>query len=404
VLFTLWRCYTRYIAVLDPVELRIVDLSKALSDYVIRIRRDIHSYPELAFEEVRTSKLVEEELRSAGFEVVRVAKTGVVGILKAREGKVVALRADMDALPIQEENDVPYRSKVPGKMHACGHDAHVAMLLGAAKVLAEIKDSLSGTVKLIFQPAEEKNAGAKLVVEEGAVDDVNAIFGIHVWSELQSGVIATRRGPMNASSTSFVIRIKGRGGHAAHPELTNDPTAPAVDIYNAIQKVVTRNVDPFSPVVVSTPRFEASKASNVIPDQVEIYGTLRTFDMALRDKILARIEQVVKHYAAAWECEGTLEVGEITYPPVVNTPELADFVLSVASKIGPTAEATMSMGAEDFSFYLQKVPGAFISLGVRNENKGIVYPHHHPKFNVDEDALWRGTALHALLAYNYLKK
>lgn len=388
---------------LDTVELGIVNLSKALSDYIVRIRRDIHAYPELAFEEFRTSKLVEEELRSAGFEVLRVAKTGIVGVLRAGKGKVVALRADMDALPIQEENDVPYRSKVPGKMHACGHDAHVAMLLGAAKVLAEIKDRLSGTVKLIFQPAEERGAGAKFVVEEGVLDDVNAIFGIHVWSELPSGVIATRRGPMNASSTSFVIRIKGKGGHAAHPELTKDPTAPAVDIYNAIQKVVTRNVDPFSPVVVSTPRFEASKASNVIPDQVEIHGTLRTFDMALRDRILARVEQIVKYYAAAWECEGTLEVGEITYPPVINTPELADFVLRVASKIGPTAEAPMSMGAEDFSFYLQKVPGAFISLGIRNESKGIVYPHHHPKFDVDEDALWRGTALHALLAYNYLR-
>jgi amidohydrolase len=389
--------------VLDPVESRIVELSKSLSDYVIRVRRDIHSYPELRYEEFRTAQLIEGELRSIGVETRRVAGTGVVGLIRGRGSRVVALRADMDALPIQEENDVPYRSRVPGKMHACGHDAHVAMLLGAARVLSEVREELRGSVKLIFQPAEEGGAGAKRIVEEGELEGVGAIFGLHVWSELPAGVVATRGGPMNASSTSFVIRIKGLGGHAAHPELTRDPTVPAVDIYNAIQKVVARAVDPFTPVVISTPRFEASKASNVIPDVVEIYGTLRVFDLALRDRILARLESIVKHYSAAWDCEGSLEVTGIPYPPVVNNPELASFALAVASELGPTAEAPMSMGAEDFSFYLQKVPGAFIILGIRNEAKGVVYPHHHPKFDVDEGVLWKGTALHSLLAYRYLK-
>lgn len=389
---------------LDPVEDEIIAVSKSLSSYIIEVRRDIHSYPELKYEEHRTSKLVEEELLRLGFRVLRVASTGVIGVLKASEGETLALRADMDALPIQEENDVTYRSRVPGKMHACGHDAHVAMLLGVARVLSSIKEKLRGTVKLVFQPAEEGGAGAKRIVEEGVFDDVDAVFGIHVWSELSSGVIATRRGPMNASSTSFLIKIKGSGGHAAHPELTKDPTVPAVDIYNALQKIVARNVDPLTPVVVSTPRIEASRASNVIPDTVEIYGTLRAFDLSVRDRVLSRIEAVVKHYAAAWECEGRLEVVGIPYPPVVNTPELADFVMKVASKLGQTSEAPMSMGAEDFSFYLQKVPGAFIILGTRNESKGIVYPHHHPRFDVDEEVLWKGTALHTLLAYNYLTK
>lgn len=388
----------------DPVEEEIIEAAKLLSDYIIRVRRDIHSYPELRYEEHRTSKLVEEELSRLGFQVVRAAGTGVVGILRVGEGRTLALRADMDALPIQEENDVPYRSRVPGKMHACGHDAHVAMLLGAAHVLSSIRGKLRGAVKLVFQPAEEGGAGAKRVVEEGVFDDVDAVFGIHVWSELPSGVIATRRGPMNASSTSFLIRIKGSGGHAAHPELTRDPTVPAVDIYNAIQKIVARNVDPLTPVVVSTPRFEASRASNVIPDSVEIYGTIRTFDTSVRDRVLSRIEAVVRHYAAAWECEGRVEALGIPYPPVVNTPELADFAMGVASKLGETSEAPMSMGAEDFSFYLQRSPGAFIILGTRNERKGIVYPHHHPKFDVDEEILWKGAALHALLAYNYLVK
>jgi amidohydrolase len=389
---------------LDVVESRIVELSKSLNDYIVSVRREVHAYPELRFEEFRTSELVFNELKSLGIDVYRVGGTGVVGVVRGRGDVTVALRADMDALPIQEENEVPYKSRVPGKMHACGHDAHVAMLLGAAKVLVSVKEYLRGSVKLIFQPAEEGGAGAKKLVEEGVLDGVKAIFGIHVWAELPSGVIATRRGPMNASATSFVIRIKGLGGHAAHPELTKDPTVPAVDIYNAIQKVVTRNVDPFTPIVVSTPRFEGSNASNVIPGEVRIYGTLRVFDLGLRDRVLKRIEDIVKYYSLAWECEGTLEITEVSYPPVINDSELADFVLRIASKLGEVREAPMSMGAEDFSYYLEKVPGVFIILGIRNEGKGIIYPHHHPKFNVDEDVLWRGTALHALLACNYLRE
>ncbi|MCS7112313.1 MAG: amidohydrolase [Ignisphaera sp.] len=387
---------------INSVKDRIIERSRSLNSYIVRIRREIHMYPELRFEEYRTSQLIFDELRSMGIDVFRVAGTGVIGVVKGdRSGGVVALRADMDALPITEENDFSYKSRVPGKMHACGHDAHVAMLLGAATVLSEFRDYLRGCVKLVFQPGEEGGAGAEKIIREGVLDDVEAIYGIHVWSELPSGVIATRRGAMAASATSFVIRIKGSGGHAAHPELTKDPTIPAADIYNAIQKVVSRSIDPFTPVVISTPKFEGSNASNVIPDEVRIYGTLRVFDLELKERILKRLDKIVRHYSLAWECEGAIDIIGTQYPPVVNTPELAEFVMNIAKELGEAKEAPMTMGAEDFAYYLQKIPGVLILLGVRNEDKGIVYPHHHSKFDVDEEVLWKGTALYALLAYSH---
>ncbi|MDK2871499.1 MAG: hypothetical protein PWQ16_851 [bacterium] len=386
------------------MEKRVIERAKDLESYIIEKRRDFHQNPELRFEEVRTSQIVEEELKNLGYEVKRTAGTGVVALLDGgKGGKTVALRADMDALPVEEENDVPYKSKVPGKMHACGHDAHTAMLLGAAKILSEIREELKGKVKLIFQPAEEGGAGAKKVVEEGHVDDIDAIFGIHVWAHIPSGVIATRRGPFMASSDGYVIKIRGKGGHAASPHLAIDPTNPATDIYNALQKIVSRYVNPLYPVVISTPVLKGSQGYNVIPDEAEITGTLRTFDMEVRERIIKKIQDIVKGYSMAWDCEGSFELFRVSYPPTVNTPELADFAIEVAKDLGPVTEAEMTMGAEDFAFYLQKVKDAFIFLGVRNEEKGIIYPHHHPRFNVDEEVLWKGTALYALLAYRYLR-
>lgn len=390
--------------IFDNVKDRIIERSKSLNSYIIKIRREIHMHPELKFEEYRTSQLILNELKDMGIDAFRVAGTGVIGVVRGVGSSVVALRADMDALPINEENDVPYRSRIPGKMHACGHDSHVAMLLGAAKVLSEFRDYLRGCVKLVFQPGEEGGAGAEKILREGVLDDVEAIYGVHVWSELPSGVIATKQGPMMASSTSFVIRIKGSGGHAAHPELTRDPTIPAVDIYNAIQKVVSRSIDPFTPIVISTPKFEGGSESNIIPDEVRIYGTLRTFDLKLRERVLKRLEAIVNYYSLAWDCEGTISVVGMPYPPLVNTPELAEFAMSIAAELGEVREASMTMGAEDFAYYLQRIPGAFILLGIRNEDKGTVYPHHHPKFNVDEEVLWKGTALYTLLAYSHLAR
>ncbi|MCS7234049.1 MAG: amidohydrolase [Synergistetes bacterium] len=384
------------------MEKLIIGKAKELEKYIIGKRRDFHSYPELKFEEFRTSETIEEELKSLGFETFRAAGTGVIGIMDCGGVETVALRADMDALPMQEENDVPYKSRISGRMHACGHDGHMAMLLGACKVISEIRDAFKGKVKVIFQPAEEGGGGAKNIVDEGHLKGVGAIFGLHLWFELPSGFIATRKGPLMASSDGFLIKVRGRGGHGATPHLAKDPTAPAVDIYNAIQKLVSRAKDPFAPLALSLPFLQGSGAYNVIPDEVIIMGTLRTFDVDLRNEIVFKMEKIVKGYSSAWDCEGIFELSRMPYPPVVNHPELVDIVFRIGRLLGPVIEAPMTMISEDFSFYLSETKGVFVFLGIRNDEKGISYPHHHPKFDIDENVLWMGAALHALFAYNYL--
>ncbi len=382
----------------------IIEASRNLAEYIVRMRRDFHMYPELKWEERRTSSIVESELRSLGMEVVRVAETGVIGLIKGGEGPVVALRADMDALPIQEENDVPYRSRVPGKMHACGHDAHTAMLLGAAKVLAKYRDKLAGTVKLIFQPAEEGGLGAKAMVESGVLDDVKAFFGIHVWSALPAGVVGVREGPMLAGADAFTIRIRGKGGHGAIPHEAIDPIPPASDVVNALHRIVSREVPALQPAVISVTMVKGGTTFNVIPEEVVLAGTIRTFDEGLRNKIIDRIKAIVKHYPEAWGCAGTFELAEGYVPPTVNDARAVSVVKRVASELTKVVEAEQAMGAEDFAFYCKKAPAAFAILGVRNEAKGIVHPHHHPRFDVDEDVLWLGTALYSLVAFEFLKE
>ncbi len=391
-----------YMSVYDEV----IKLSKELSDYVIELRREIHMYPELAYEEVRTSELVIKELKSLGYEVHRAAKTGVIGILKEGEGGVVALRADMDALPVNEENDVPYKSRIKGKMHACGHDAHTAMLLGAAKVLKELAKEIRGTVKLIFQPGEEGGLGAKRIVEEGWLDDVNAIFGMHVWADLKSGEVGIKSGPAMASADAFKVVIKGKGGHAAAPHESIDPIVVAADLINAYQKIVSREINPLEPVVISVAKVEAGTTFNVIPEEAIMLGTIRTFNKGVRDYIVKRMKEVTELYSKALRAQATFELKEKYIPPTVNDPKLSEFAVNVVKKLGIAKVLTdvkPTMGAEDFAFYLEKVPGVYIFLGIKNEDKGIVYPHHHPRFNVDEDVLWIGTAIYASLAISFLR-
>ncbi len=313
----------------------IITRAKELHEKVVEWRRDFHRHPELAYEEVRTSGIVKGILKSLGYKIQEVAVTGVVGSLGS--GKpVVALRADMDALPIQEENEAPYRSQVPGKMHACGHDAHTAMLLGAAHVIKELHDEglIKGTTKLIFQPAEEGGLGAKKVVESGAVDDVDAFFGIHVWASLKTGLIGVREGPLLASADAFRVVVKGKGGHAAHPELAIDPVVIASDLVNLYQRIVSREVGALNPAVITVASIKAGTTTNVIPEEAELLGTVRTFDEKVRDFIISRLQEVTSKHAEALRGSAKFELTEEPIPPTVNDPDLAKWAKPLLKYVG----------------------------------------------------------------------
>ncbi|MBP1912255.1 M20 metallopeptidase family protein [Thermococcus stetteri] len=378
-----------------------VSEAKKIEDLIISWRRDFHMHPELKYEEERTSRIVEEHLREWGYSIKRVG-TGVIADIGGGR-KTIALRADMDALPIQEENDVPYKSQVPGKMHACGHDAHTAMLLGAAKIIAEHKDELKGRVRLIFQPAEEGGNGAVKMIEGGALEGVDAIFGFHVWMDLPSGVIGIRDGPFLAGAGIFNGKIIGKGGHGASPHETIDPIPIAAEAVLAFQTIVSRNIEPIETGVVSVTSIHAGTAFNVIPEDVEFKGTFRFFKPEVGELIQTRMKEILDGITKAHRAKYELSIEELT-PPTINSPEMAGFARKVAEKYKLNyTEVRPTMGAEDFAFYLQEVPGAFLALGIRNEEKGIVYPHHHPKFDVDEDVLYIGTAMEVALAFEFLE-
>ncbi|AJC72366.1 MAG: amidohydrolase [Thermococcus sp.] len=375
--------------------------AEKIKDLIISWRRDFHMHPELKYEEERTSKIVEENLREWGYRIKRVG-TGIIADIGEGE-KTIALRADMDALPIQEENDVPYKSRIPGKMHACGHDAHTAMLLGAGKIISEHIDKFNGRIRLIFQPAEEGGNGALKMIEGGALEGIDAIFGFHVWMDLPSGVIGIREGPFLAGAGIFGGKLVGKGGHGASPHETKDPVPALAELVLAYQTIVSRNVNPIETGVVSVTSVHAGTAFNVIPETAEFKGTFRFFKPEIGELIKKRMDEIARGVAIAHNLEYELKIDELT-PPTINDPEMARFARKVAEKYGlKYGEVPPTMGAEDFSFYLQRVPGAFLALGIRNEEKGIIYPHHHPKFDVDEDVLHLGTAMEVSLALEFLR-
>ena len=384
-------------------------LSKAeqVKQKLIDLRRDFHRHPELGLQEFNTAKKVEGALKALSLETkMFVNGTGVRGFLKgAQAGKTIALRADMDALPIEEETDLPYQSQNKGVMHACGHDAHTAMLLGAAMILSEKKGELKGNVVFIFQPAEEIGAGAKAMVEERILEGVDSVFGLHVYSMLPFGTLNYSPGALMAAGDFFDVKITGRGGHGAQPHLTVDPIVIATNAINAIQTIVSREVDPLESAVVSICKMEAGEAYNVIPETATFGGTIRSHKPELREFIPKRVKEILDGVVLGMR--GNYEFNLMSkFPATITDEQMTAFVVNVAKEILGEDKISMMkplMGSEDFSFYLQKIPGTFAFLGVENKEKGIIYPQHHPKYNIDEDILPIGAALHAAVAREYLK-
>ena len=387
--------------------------AKEIENAVVGWRRHFHSYPELSFEEYETSKYIAADLAKLGCENITIGTAGrptgvTADIIGGSDGKRVALRADIDALPVKEETGLPFASRNEGVMHACGHDGHTAMLLGAAKLLSEVKERLHGSVRLIFQPSEESAVmigmnGADAVVREGrALAGVDAIFGVHLWSPLEDGTLGYRCGPMMACSDSWKIKIIGKGGHGAMPHVTHDPMTAAGQLICALQTFVSREVSPIEGAVLTIGMLRAGTAFNVIPNEVELVGTARSFDRAISEATEEFIRRMAGNIAAAFRC-----TAEVTYernlPPTVNAPEMALMGAEIARGIFDTVrEVEPTMAGEDFSYYLGKVPGSFFFIGVGDEAKGTAWPHHHCKFTVDEDMLSKGSAFEASCAWRFL--
>jgi carboxypeptidase Ss1 len=383
--------------------------ARKIEPEIIETRRQIHRRPELAYKEKATAKLVAEKLRSFGLEVrTGIGGTGVLGILRGpRKGRVVGLRADMDALPIEEMADVDFRSKEKGVMHACGHDTHVAMLLGTAKLLADHREDLAGMVKFFFQPAEEHGGrgGAKPMIQDGVMENpkVDFVFGLHIVGEVESGILAFRGGPAMAAPDSFEIRINGRGGHGAYPQHTIDPIYVAAQLIIALQGVSGRMIDPIQPIVISVGSIHSGTKENIIPDQAILHGTIRTVDEFTRKRAKAKVSEVAKGVCRAFGAKAEVEFEKDAYPVMVNDEKVTERAKNIVRKLPGTRVKLMALqlGGEDFSRFLHEAPGTFYFLGTKNPAKGCIYNNHSPRFKVDEDVLKFGTASLAQLAMEF---
>ncbi len=372
---------------------KFVSLASENRDYSVAVRRDFHQYPELGFQEFRTSEIVAGELTSFGLEVSRnIGKTGVIGLLKGKNpGKTILLRFDMDALPIQEENSTDYVSKNSGVMHACGHDGHTAIGLTVAKIISQYRDQIYGTVKFIFQPAEEGLGGAQATIDDGVLLNPRPDFclGLHLWNEKPIGWIGTNSGPMMAGADVFEIIIKGKGGHGGLPNLAIDPIVAAAQIVTTSQTIVSRNISPFASGVTSFCSINGGSTFNVIPAEVRLTGTIRTFDREIRTTIVRRLEEIAVNVGIAMGCSVDFSINDIT-PAVINDPIIANHVINIVHDLYPnftTDDSFQTMGSEDYSLFLQEIPGCFFFVGSANNDKNLVFGHHHPKFDFDEEVL-----------------
>lgn len=386
------------------MNLKVKEEIERLKAETIRIRRDLHRHPELGFEEYRTSDIIFDYLQNCGIDVKRMAKTGVAGLLKgSKPGPTILLRADMDALPITEENQVPYKSLIEGKMHACGHDGHVAMLLTAAKILAVHKDQLQGNIKFVFQPNEE-DAGAYLMIEEGVLEDpkVEAAFGLHLWSPLRSGQIGVTGGCIMAGQYNFSLTVTGKGGHSGAPHTAVDPVLAAANIIQAVQGITTREIDPLRSTAILFGKIQGGTAPNIIPEKVDLEGSIR-FLYEDGAQLKERFERIVGGICQAQRCTYALRF-TLSSSPLINDPALAGFVQRIAASSVGTENVVpyITMGGEDFAEYALKVPGVFSFIGTGDKEKGTDYPHHHPHFNLDEDTLSIGVEMQIKTALAYL--
>jgi hippurate hydrolase len=375
-------------------------IEENFGEKIVALRRDIHREPELGFDTEKTAEKVLAALDGLPFDIeTGVARNGIVATLRGEEGPTVALRADMDALPIQEETGLPFASEIEGRMHACGHDGHTSMLVGAAHALSreDLRDRLNGTVKFVFQPAEEGGGGGRVMVDEGVADDISSIFALHLWPGLPFGKVATKAGPIMAAADAFEMEITGSGGHGAMPHLAADAVVIAAQVVTTLQTVVSREVDPVEPAVLTVGEIGAGTAFNIIPEKARLGGTVRTLNPDLRKSMPGRIEAVARGVAKGMRGYANLDYA-FSYPVTVNDEGAADCALSVAADLfGGQSVLELpnpSMGGEDFAFFLEKVPGAFIWLGVGEDISGL----HTPQFAFDEEVLPRGSALLAALA------
>lgn len=382
----------------------IKELSKKYKEYVINLRRELHMYPGLAFNEFEANKILTRELDKLGLDYKIVATTGIVVDIKGKKpGKCVLLRADMDCLPVQETRDIEYKSKNDGRMHACGHDGHMAQLMGAIKILNDLRDEIPGTIRCIFQPAEEVGQGADKMIEAGVLNGVDSAFAIHLWADVPVGKVSIEKGPRMASADNFKIKIIGRGGHGSMPYQCIDPTPIAAAFTQSVQTIVSRELDPNDSVVVTVGLLNSGTGANIIPDFALLEGTVRCYNPEIRKEMAQKIERILKGITIAYNA--TYEMEYFYYPaPVINDEKYAEIAQNSATDMFGDCLFTLAKRptAEDFSAYINKVKGVLAFVGIRNEEKDCKYPQHHSKFNMDEDALEMGSAIYAKVALDFL--